>query len=389
MPIVGNLLGTKTRLAMAFGVEGELESEYISRRQRPIKPLITEDSPSRKVIIQGKIDILEVLPVLTHRERDAEPYITTGITVVRDPETGVHRMGLHRIGVRGPDRVALAITSPGMSKIVQKAEAKGIALDLAIVLGTDPLTFLSSVAFVPEGVDKYEIAGALARRPLSLIQGLTTDLLIPAKSEIVMEGRLVPGIREEDGPFGDSDGFYTYQNCCLAQINTLYHRANPIYHALMTFTSEDALLIELAWGSELQSRLREKFPQVKRLKISNIGYSSILQVAKGSDEEVTEIIEYYWSLNPFSKLIVAVDDDIDPEELKEVEWAVTSRCHPERNVRIVTDPDRRTSYCAVDATVPVSERRAKERVKISEPLLAKAKSIIDPLLSPPANPLPG
>lgn len=381
LPIVANLLGTRARLALAFGTDKELEEEYFSRRRDLVKPVIAEKAPVKEVIIRGNIDILATLPVLTLREKDIAPYITTGITVAKDPETGIHRMGLHRIGIRGPDTIAIAITSPGMSKIVQKAEARGMGLEIAIVIGIDPLTLLSSVAFVPEGVDKFEISGALAQRPLSLTPCQSVDLLIPANAEIVLEGKLLPNLREEDGPFGDSDGLYTWQKCCVAKIDIITHRAHPIYHALLSFTAEDTILIELAWGTEILKRLQERFPQVKKLKIGVIGYNTILQVGKGLDEEITEIIGHYHSLNPFCKLIIAVDDDINPEELKDIEWAVTSRCHPDRNIKLVTDPHTKTTYCSIDATKPIAEREAMEKVTISDRVLLRAKSLVDPLLA--------
>jgi 2,5-furandicarboxylate decarboxylase 1 len=380
MPIVANLLGTKTRLALAFGTEKELEEEYYSRRRDLVKPITVNQAPINEVVNKDKIDILATLPVLTHREKDVGPYITTGITVAKDPETGIHRMGLHRIGIKDQNTLAIAITSPGMSKIVQKAEAKGMGLEVAIVIGIDPLTLLSSVAFVPEGVDKFEISGALAKRPLSLTKCQSVDLLVPAYAEIVLEGELIPNIREDDGPFGDSDGFYTWQKCCIAKIGTITHRTNPIYHALLTFTAEDTILIELAWGTEILKRLKEKFPQVNRLKIGVIGYNTILQIDKGNDEEVAHIVAYYHSLNPFCKLIIAVDTDINPEERKEVEWAITSRCDPDRDIRITTDAGTKTTYCSIDATKPIAEREALEKVTISDQSLLKAKAIVDPLL---------
>lgn len=350
-PVVANLLGTRRRLALAFGVEDErdLAQEYLERRQGLQPPVRVEGAPVQEVVLREGFEAASLLPVLTHHQRDIGPYLTCGLLIARNPETGICRMGLHRVRLTEGNGFRVIIASPGMSRVVAAAEKRGEGLEVAIVLGVDPLTFLASVAPAPEGVDKFEVAGALAGRPLALARCRSVDLQVPANAELVLEGRLLPHQREKEGPFGDSDGRYHVMEGCVGQIELLTHRAAPIYPALMPFTREDDLLIDLSWGPELLRGMRQAFPQVKRVKVSMIGYHVLLQVERASEGEVSEMIERLRSLNPPCRLAIVVGPDVEVEDPRAVEWAIAARCQPERDVRVGA------GFWSIDATRSLQE----------------------------------
>jgi len=391
IPVVANLLGSEKLLSLAFNTSKDLGEEYLARRKTLLKPLIVKDAPVKDIIIRNNIDIMATLPALTHHSKDIGPYITSGLTVARHPETGYHRMGLHRIRIRDKDSFSIVIASPGMSRIVQKAEEKGVGLEIAVVIGLDPMTFFSSVAFAPEGVDKYELGGALRGGPLEITRAESIDLEVPARAEFILEGRLIPGLREIDGPFGDSDGYYHGQPVYIAKVGAITHRKNPIYHALMPNTSEDSALIDLTWTPELFIQAREAFPQIKRLKISMIGFHVVVQIEKGSQDDVPGIIQHLRSLNPYSKLIIVVDTDVNIDDPKDIEWAIATRCQPDTDIRIISgiewmefDPSSRqigdkyySSVWSIDATKPLDQPERFERAGISQDVMARLKTIVE------------
>ncbi|MDP6560036.1 MAG: UbiD family decarboxylase, partial [Candidatus Binatia bacterium] len=146
IPVVGNLLARRSRLALAMGIpEKELVSEYTARRQRSIPPQIIDQAPIKEVIIDKDVRIADVIPVLTHHQRDVGPYFTTAVTMAKDPVTGLRGMGVHRIQVKGDDTLGVFLATPPMSHFFQKAEERGQPLEVAIAIGLDPITFFSSI----------------------------------------------------------------------------------------------------------------------------------------------------------------------------------------------------------------------------------------------------
>ncbi|MDP6560825.1 MAG: UbiD family decarboxylase, partial [Candidatus Binatia bacterium] len=329
------------------------------------------------------------LPVLTHHHKDIGPYITSGVTIAKHPEAGYHRMGLHRIQIKGKDHFSIVIASPGMAKVVQKAEERGEGLEIAVAIGLDPMTFFSSVAFAPEGVDKYELAGALRSGPLEITRAESINLEVPARAEFILEARLIPDLKEIDGPFGDSDGYYHGQPVYIAKVEAITHRKDPIYHALMPNTSEDSVLIDLSWTPELMIQARKAFPQIKRLKISMIGFHLVIQIEKSSPEDVPRIIQRLRSLNPFAKLIIVVDADVNIDDPSEIEWAVATRCRPDTDIEMISgvewielDPSSEqigdqyySSIWSIDATKPLDQAERFERATISPEVKTRIKTL--------------
>ena len=243
VPVIGNLLGNRKRLEMALSAGDDLITQYLNRTNRPIKPVIRKEGPVKEVVLTGHIDILKSMPVLTHHEKDAGPYLTSAVTIAKDPDTGVRGMGIHRIQVKGKNRVGILLASPPLSHFFKRFEERGKPMEVAIVVGMDPITFFSSVIWAPKGIDKFDLAGGLKGEAIELVSCESVDLEVPARAEFVLEGKVLPNKREKEGPFGESTGVYlTYDNP-VAEIDVITHRQTPIYHALMPFTNEESVLM--------------------------------------------------------------------------------------------------------------------------------------------------
>lgn len=202
IPVVGNLMSTRKRLAMALGVdEKDLIEEYLRRKENLIPPKVVLEGPVKEVVIKEKIDIPGFFPVVTYSEKDSNPYITTGVVIVRDPNSGQQTMGLHRLQVLGKNRLTILLLSPPIPQYYQQMEAQNQYLEVAIAIGVDPVFMFSTVAWMPVG-SKFDLVGSLYGEPVEMVKCETVDLEVPAQAEIVLEGKILPHLREKDGPFG-------------------------------------------------------------------------------------------------------------------------------------------------------------------------------------------
>ena len=188
-------------------------------------------------------DVLSMLPVPTHSEHDNGPYITAGMVIARNPLTGVQNVSINRIQVHSGNRMAILLLPRHLLAFYKEAEARKQCLEVAVVIGVDPLTLLASQAITPIDFDELEIAGALHGQALPVVKCQTNEVRVPAYSEIVIEGRLLPEVRELEGPFGEFPRYYSAREQReVIQVDAITHRRNPIYHTIVPAEMEHLLL---------------------------------------------------------------------------------------------------------------------------------------------------
>lgn len=404
VPVAGNLLGKKRRLAIAMGVkEGDLAEDYLNRRKKPIKPSLVKSGPVKENILSGKIDILKAIPVLTHHEKDAGPYFTTGVVIAKDPETGIRGMGIHRVQVKGPCTLGIFLNTPPVATFLKKTEKMGKPLEIAIVLGLDPVSFFSSVIWAPEGIDKFDIAGGLSRRSVSLVKCESIDVEVPAGSEFVLEGRVLPGKRKLEGPFGESSGYYFAFNNPVAEIEVITHRDEPIYHVLLPFAGEEEILIDFSWQMENKSLFLNSIPGLKDISLKNLGLITVAQVNKQEEGDGIRIIKQLFESGMPNKIIIAVDEDVAIYDNKDLWWAISTRFQPDRDIVIQRDmpglgidPSTKqtesdssgtnvlvtmTSKIGLDATKTLKDYERYKRIDVPDGVKSKVRRIIERYLA--------
>ncbi|MEK7385008.1 MAG: UbiD family decarboxylase, partial [candidate division NC10 bacterium] len=211
IPIVCNVVASRRALACALGVdERSLAGEYARRIKEYQKPVVVADPPFRRRVVTGDAVDLDALPIPSYFPGDAGRYLTAGLLVARDPDTGVETEGYHRFQVKGKHRMGVSLHSRRrMFEYQRRAEAKGRPLPCAVVLGVHPLVSMGSLAYPPAEVGKFEVVGGLLGEPLEIARCLTSDLHVPAAAEIVIEGEILPGVREPEGPFGEFTGYFS------------------------------------------------------------------------------------------------------------------------------------------------------------------------------------
>ena len=340
MPLVGNLFGNVKRLALALECPpDEVNQIYLERREKPIPPRQVPDSPCQEVIYrESEVDLLSLLPVLNYHEKDAGPYITQGLVIVRDPHSEAQSLGIHRIQVKGPQQVCIQLVSHTSTVYRERAEALGEGAEIAIVIGVEPSIMLASMSCTPFS-DKLAMAGALRGSPVEVCRGLVSRVSLPAKVEIVLEGRFIPGVLEEEGPFGESTGYYITSQSPVAKIELVSMRRNAIYAVSEPWTREDEILTSWSWSGDLLNALRKDFPEARALKLSSMMANCVVSLTKSSPGEARRLIYRLLTMNPYLKYVTVVDDDIDIENRMQVDWALTTRMLPERGIVILQDVD--------------------------------------------------
>src|SRR3990170_6484360 len=313
------------------------------------------------------------MPVLTHHEKDAGPYFSSAVTIARDPQTDIRGMGIHRIQVKGKNKIGIFLGTPPLSRFLSLSDARGSPLEIAIIIGMDPLTFLASITYAPEGIDKFDLAGGLRGKPVELVRGETVDIEVPRYAEFVMEGQILPGVLETEGPFGESGGAYLTVQNPVANINCIYHRKQPVYHALMPFNRENGIITNLVWEATQLDHIQRSLPAVKNVLLrGSIGEIALVQIEKNADDDGRRMIKDLFNLIPRAKGIILVDTDIDVHDPYEVEWAVFTRFQVDRDLLTLAgvpgsalDPSADgglTSKWGVDATKPLKEAGRYERI---------------------------
>jgi 2,5-furandicarboxylate decarboxylase 1 len=320
--VVGNVFASRPAIAALLDAPVDRLTEEVARRlERPIDPVLVDDGPVHDRVLTGDEATLEALPIPTHHERDAGPYLSYGVAVCKDPETGARNVGIYRFMQRGPRELVPSLTSiSNIADIFARQEAKGRPLDLAILPGVTPLLGLAASYKAPLGTDELALAGALAGEPLELVRATTIDVEVPAAAEVVIEARVRPGERYPEAPFADMSRAYSRQKQGpLVEVKAITHRADPILQLAFSghpdATNLAAVCHEVAiWRAVSQS---SSCVTGVHVPASGYGFHCYLGVHKLPTVEGRERGEHRNAMLaavgavPQIKLVVAVDDDVD------------------------------------------------------------------------------
>lgn len=337
--IAGNLLPSREAFALCLGVGAEEAIPVFAQRMKEaLPPRLSRKAPVAEVK-ETVIDLGAILPVLTHYAGDSGPFITTGMITAGDPETGGYARGIHRMEVRGANKLGIALINPPLGTLLEKAAERGEKLKVAVSIGLEPLTLFSAALKAPHGVDKLSLAGGLRGTPVEVFKAPYTGFQVPAGSEFLLEGEVDPEECGPDGPLGEISGYsLSFPATPTFNVKAVCHRAQPIYHALNPASREADLMLTLVAEATLDPGLAKIFPCLKGFHFVPGTFGSCLNVklSKTGPAEVRSLLLRLLS-QPMVKKVAAVAMDVDPSDLAEVEWSVATRCQPERDVIIVGD----------------------------------------------------
>jgi 2,5-furandicarboxylate decarboxylase 1 len=368
IPVVSGLISDRGWMAEAMGVEpAEVLARFQDAALNPIPWRETKSAPAQEVV-HREVDLARLLPLPTHNEHDGGPYISAGLMIVRNPRTGKQNVSINRCQLTGPSRLGVLILPRHAHIFYEMAEQGGKPLEVAIVIGADPLTLLASQAIAPIDVDELEIAGALHREPLQVVKCKTSELRVPADAEIVVEGRILPGVREPEGPFGEFPQYYGERaERHVIEVDAVTHRKDAIFHTIVGGGLEHLLLGAIPREATLLAHLQRSFPNVTDVHLSRGGimrYHLYVQMRKRQEGEAKNVMLGAFAGHYDVKHVTVVDEDVDIHNSDEVEWAVATRFQADRDLVIVPesqgsklDPSTRNGVGAkmgLDATKPLS-----------------------------------
>jgi UbiD family decarboxylase len=347
----------------------------------PVKPYVVEHAPCQDIVIAGR-DLegpgrgLAALPIpISTPGFDAGPYLTATCVITRDPDTGVQNIGTYRGHLKAPTRLGmmtLANLRAGGFTHWQKHRDRGEPMPVAIVVGCPPVVAYQGPQKLPQGIDEITVAGGLAGAPINVVRARTVDLLVPAESELVIEGFADPDYLEPEGPFGESHGYVALEEYNLViEVTAITRRRDAVIPSIISQVtpSESSVIKRLAYEPTFLAHLSDTLgiKGIRRVALheplTNLRKLVILQFAEGTPRsEVWRALNGTLTLQAIvGKFIVAVDEDIDPDNADSVFWAMSYRCNPIKDTHVVpyrepghgprtadTEPD---SAMLIDATM--------------------------------------
>ncbi|MFQ5915866.1 MAG: UbiD family decarboxylase [Nitrospinota bacterium] len=342
LPVVMNVHAQRRYLAAALGVdEQDFLEEYIRRETARIPPVMVETGPVKEFIQRGEDVDVTALPVITHNALDDAPYITMGVAITKNPVTGKRNVGLYRNRLIARNRIGLYYSWGKHIQYFHKArEEEGRPLDVAIVIGMHPALYMGSqsIRSAAWDEDECELVGGLLGEPLELVKCETVDLEVPAQAEIVIEGRLLPEVRSREGPFGEYSGYYGQEvDVPEVEVTAVTRRADAIYEDCATGASEHVLLAAAPLEGSLLRQLRTVAPTVSQVHIPSAGvlYLAFVSMKKVNEGDAKNVLLTALGMNHFLTLAVAVDEDVNVFDPRQVLWAVATRTQGDKDIFVV------------------------------------------------------
>jgi 4-hydroxy-3-polyprenylbenzoate decarboxylase len=355
------------RAALALGLDPTLRpldalKAWMAKRQTlTMQPPITvKDVPALENSFAGEKVNLATLPAPIWHAKDGGPYIGSGsIVIMRDPDGGWINASIYRVQVHGKNKVTIQFDHQGRhgAIIAKKYWDAGKPCPVAVVNGEDPALFIAGFEYLPTASSEYDFAGAIKGTPIEVFAGPITGLPLPARAEIILEGELLPTSQETlpEGPFGEFTGYYAADKrpCPVMRVTAIHHRNDPIllgsppmkpprFHFGLPFRAASIWSnLETAGVTDVVGVWQHvaQLMTVVALKQRYDGHAKRAAMIAAANSYM-------------GRVVVVVDDDVDPSNLADVMWAVTTRCEPSEQVDIV----RNAWSSALDPRIPPEDK---------------------------------
>ena len=330
-PVATNLLCNREHLCWALGFEqSTILSELEGKELVPIEPTAVEDAPVQETVIVDDVDVARDLPQIVHSPKDAGAYITAGIAIARHPETGVYNASWNRTHLVDGRHARIRMMPPQhLGQYHRAAEKIGKPLPVALVIGAPPALMMSASSKVPIAADELAIAGGWQGEPLRMVPAVSVPLMVPSDAEYVVEGEVLPGEREMEGPFGEfTDTYVEPAPNHVMRVTAITHRADAIYHAMLAGGAEDITLLGVALQVEVHKHVKA-FAEIVDIGTPGHIFGCVIAIRKTSDEQARAVLMAALAAHHWIKVAVVVDHDVDVHDAREVLWAVHTRCTPD------------------------------------------------------------
>jgi len=416
MPVLGNAFGSMKRLEIGLEMKDfteigqrivdmtklDIPSGLLNKiKKLPELSKMTDSFPKPEnngpvTEITSNVASFDNVPILKSWPNDAGRFITLGLVATKHPDTGIRNLGVYRIQIVDSTHALMHWQKHKRgAHHGEIAKEKGEKIEAAIIIGCEPATIFSSIAPVPEGLDKYLFAGITRRKGIKTVKCKTVDLEVPANAEIVFEGYVDPYDIRDEGPFGDHTGYYTpvepYPTFTLTGI---MRRKNPIYVTTVVGKPvlEDAYIGKVIERSFLPL-IRMFHPEIVDFSMPSAGWFqgfAIISIKKRYPGQAKKVMMGLWGMGQLSltKIFVVVDEDINVHDFNDVIWAITTRTDAARDIIIINNTPTDTldpasplvnfgSKLGIDATQKTREegfmREIQQQVKVDN----ETKKLVD------------
>ncbi len=340
---IGNRIVEMTKIDIQSGFLNKIKKLPEISRMGEIFPKLEKNGPVTEVFVDSPS--LNKLPILKTWYKDAGKFITFGLVATRHPETNIRNLGVYRIQVIDGTHAIIhwQIHKRGAQHSYMLKECCKM-IEVAIIIGADPATVFSSIAPVPEGLDKYVFSGIVRKKGIKIVKCKTIDLDVPANSEIVLEGYVDPCDLRGEGPFGDHTGYYTPKEPFpVFTLTGIIRREKPIYLTTVVGRPilEDAYIGKVIERSFLPL-IKFYQPEINDFSMPASGWFQgmvITSIKKIYPGQAKKVMMGLWGMGQLAltKIIIVVDDDINIHNIDEVIWAVTTRVDPARDITIINN----------------------------------------------------
>ncbi len=381
--VVANVCGTRERICSALNVTLEnLYKRLLDAWRSPTSAEVVKEGQVKEVV--EKADLSKV-PILRHFEKDAAPYITSGIVSARSPDGKIENVSIHRLMVVDKNHLAIRLVPRHLFKLWSMAKEKGKDLEVAISIGLHPALLMAATSVLPFGVSEFGIADTLLKKGLKLVKCENVNAYAPADAEIVLEGIISVENEILEGPLVDITGTYDIQrNQPTVKIISMMHREDYIYQALLPSGTEHSLLMGLPRETMIWEAVANVVPIVKTVNLSHGGggwLHAIVSIEKQREGDGKNALIAAFAAHPSLKHAIIVDADIDVFNLEDVEWAIATRFQASEDLIVIPnvrgstlDPSAdqetgSTTKLGIDATRPLTkpkERFIRAKVPVSE-----------------------
>lgn len=373
IPVIGGLLASHKRIALALGCKVDEISEKLEcALDNPIKPLVVDNAPfMENVIIGDRVDLRKI-PIPIHAPKDGGSFITAGVTVSKGLNNNRQNLSFQRLHIKDKNKTGIMINEwRHLKEFLDSAEAVGKPLPIAIAVGVDPVIMIA--AGVRYEGDEIEIAGGLRGRAIEVAKCHTCNIYVPANTEFVIEGEIIPKVREEEGPLAEFTGHYgNISKSPIFKVKAICYRNNPIWQTLNGGSFEHINL-----GNVLpREPLLKKFTTYVSKNVKNVhippygsGFLAVISLEKKNPGEAKNVALAAMTSHINIKNVIVVDPDVDIFSPAEIMWSLSTRVDPKKDIFYIP-------YSQGHELDPASdERGVQTKIGIDATLWGKKKNL--------------
>lgn len=381
VPMAAGLGGSRKYMADSMGItEEELIPRLVDSIVNPLPTNTVPTGPVHENVVLAPFDLEDYAPIPTFHKEDCGAYYVSGVLVVKDIEGNKRYTSIRRMKYLGGNRTNIVITSPELNRQYAYFEERGEPMEVAVMFGVTPAVVLASqISTHLFHADKLDVSGALLGQPLDVVQCKTVDLEVLAEAEIVLEGRILPKVRDPEGAFGELGGYYGgNEPQPVVEMSAVTYRNKPITQTIFPSSSEERLPMCVVREMTLFSTVRQTVPNVKAVHIPMAAAArlhAVIQIEKQSEADAKQAALAAFASDKDLKHVVVVDDDVDLFNPDDVQWAIATRSQADEDVFIVPGAKGSpleashnvrgmSAKMGIDATVPLDQKEDFRRTSV-------------------------